>query len=88
MGVFRFAFGAIREEIDILSFSCHNLNSWTLWESLYAIVKGAQDGVSIPEDIISKAIACCSSVIMWFLEALDENSPAKVKLKKKSVLIL
>ena len=29
--------------------------------------------------IVCKAMVCCSKAILWFLEALDENSPDKVR---------
>ncbi|KAK2186468.1 hypothetical protein NP493_199g04022 [Ridgeia piscesae] len=68
-------------------YCCHDLNAWNLWDSLFSIVHGGHEGNAIPEEIICKAIACCSMAIMWFLSSLDENNPDKAQVKHLKKLL-
>jgi len=63
-------------------FCCHDLNGWNLWDSLFAIVKGGQEGSGIPEEIVCKAISCCSTSIIWHVDSLDESNPDKQSMKE------
>ncbi|ELU02222.1 hypothetical protein CAPTEDRAFT_182123 [Capitella teleta] len=68
--------------------SCHDLNSWNLWDSLFLIMKGGQEGTGIPDEIVCKAISCCHMSIMWYLDAIDDHAPDKEAmddLRKKLV---
>ena len=59
--------------------SCHDLNSWGLWDSLYHVVRqDSEQPDVVPEEIICKAISCCTQALPWFLHALDNTSPDKV----------
>ena len=62
--------------------SCHDLNSWSLWDSLFLIMKGGQEGTGVPDEIVCKAICCCAMSIMWYLDALDDSNPDKAAMKE------
>ena len=59
--------------------SCHDLNVWGLWDSLYHIIRQDIDSPgAVPEEIVAKAICCCSTAVLWFRQALGEHNPDKV----------
>lgn len=58
-------------------YSCHDLGNWDIWDDLFHIVKAASESQGIPEEIISKALASCSTAVLWSLKKLDESNPDK-----------
>ena len=52
---------------------------WGLWDSLYHIIRQDIDSPgAVPEEIVAKAICCCSTAVLWFRQALGEHNPDKV----------
>ena len=56
------------------------MTNWNIYDSLFAIVKGAAEKNAIPDEIVTKTMSICSSGVMWRLERLDESMPDKVGL--------
>eukprot|EP00918_Siedleckia_nematoides_P083545 GHVU01183142.1.p1 GENE.GHVU01183142.1~~GHVU01183142.1.p1 ORF type:complete len:1040 (+),score=187.25 GHVU01183142.1:368-3121(+) len=63
-------------------YSCHDLNPWDLYEKLVSIVRGGNEGHNIPEEIVCKAISCCSTAIYWYLDSIDGQNPDKEATKE------
>nr|KAG5693533.1 hypothetical protein BaRGS_019859 [Batillaria attramentaria] len=62
-------------------YCCHDLTNWELWEELFHIIKMANEGANISEDIVCKAVSSCSMAILWYLNRLNEDNPDKDQMK-------
>ncbi|XP_065924838.1 cohesin subunit SA-1 isoform X1 [Magallana gigas] len=75
-----FALLACLKRIEAL-YSCHDLNSWDIWDDIFHIIKSGNDSQGIPEEIVCKALACGSQALLWYLNKLDEANPNKNEMK-------
>ncbi|XP_025079886.1 cohesin subunit SA-1-like isoform X2 [Pomacea canaliculata] len=62
-------------------YCCHDLTNWELWEDLFHIIKTANEGASISEDIICRSVAACSMAILWYRHRINEDNPDKEQMK-------
>ncbi|XP_034940731.1 cohesin subunit SA-2 isoform X2 [Chelonus insularis] len=63
-------------------YSCHNLNSWNIWDSLYSDIEDAKNpNKQFPEEAGKYAISACFFSLLWgqnqLIEATDTSSRAE-----------
>ncbi|KAL3847142.1 hypothetical protein ACJMK2_018071 [Sinanodonta woodiana] len=71
-----YALVAALKRINAL-YSCHNLNSWGLWDELFHVIKMAIENPGLTDEIVCKAIGSCYMALLWYLQKLDEHNPDK-----------
>ncbi|XP_072766130.1 cohesin subunit SA-2 isoform X1 [Anoplolepis gracilipes] len=60
-------------------YSCHNMNPWGIWDSLYKDIEDAKDpSKSLPSTAVKYCISACFFAILWsqnhLMEAVDSGS--------------
>ncbi|XP_041354006.1 cohesin subunit SA-1-like isoform X2 [Gigantopelta aegis] len=63
-------------------YGCHDLSSWEVYDSLFQVVKSANEKSAIPDEITCKAMGACQNAILWNLQKLNENDPKKDQRKQ------
>ncbi|XP_041483045.1 cohesin subunit SA-1-like isoform X3 [Lytechinus variegatus] len=63
-------------------FSCHDLNRWELYDSIFSLVKRCSERGAAPDQIFTLAISCCHYAIMWTMTKLDNQNPEMSEMKR------